>query len=588
MKQRPHRPLWDRRSIFQQVKEAKHVALEPQIGSGGSKDSMSKLTNVLEQMVRILTVGAVVIYGSGFLIVATFMDRFGVIGAGVEFLKVKYIIVGMLFMLFPCGLLAPISIMLFLRDHPDTKIKTPIIALFNLGNLLTVCYWFATFSDSGHFYEKRYYIISLFAWTIFAITCSRRFANIGSSQSRLIDNIGPFIDRVFRNPPILEKYRKDIIRFVSITGIVFLDYLIVPEIGLIALLFVGNILIGLFSWHFVRGTQSQVYSINRLATSLYLARIPKVGRNCLSGIITVGLICVDLRLIGAFNDGWGTIKHIVFYYFLCSLIAFYLWNARKRLFERYGPSAQPAAWVIIFCLAGGLCYMSMLAFAYGVFPQIPFAKGGGNYEDVPDVEIYWKEESLKALPKDLPFKSNRFTIIEETPTTVFVADPEDPQGTGFKGWRFWKTPRVIALKRDDITAIVHLSLQGGKENILFVHDGDARADGNRAILERLGYNVTATTNIKKALELFTGNPKKYDIVISDQAMQNSGVRLAEKMFKVRKDIPVILCTCYTETASQEEAKAAGISECLTKPVAKKELAGAVRRVLDQRKKDSAK
>jgi hypothetical protein len=117
--------------------------------------------------------------------------------------------------------------------------------------------------------------------------------------------------------------------------------------------------------------------------------------------------------------------------------------------------------------------MSILAFANGVFPQIPFAKGGGNYERVPDVEIYWKKESCQVLPpnvnnfklihqrQDMPVKSARLKIIEETPTVVFVANPADPPRVGVRGWSFWQTPAVIGLKRDDITAIIHLSTDSG-------------------------------------------------------------------------------------------------------------------------------
>lgn len=50
-----------------------------------------------------------------------------------------------------------------------------------------------------------------------------------------------------------------------------------------------------------------------------------------------------------------------------------------------------------------------------------------------------------------------------------------------------------------------------------------------------------------------------------------------------KHLPIILLTGYSETLSDEEAKAAGISEFLIKPVVTRELAETVRRVLDDRK-----
>jgi signal transduction histidine kinase/CheY-like chemotaxis protein len=127
------------------------------------------------------------------------------------------------------------------------------------------------------------------------------------------------------------------------------------------------------------------------------------------------------------------------------------------------------------------------------------------------------------------------------------------------------------------------SLKGGKESILLVDDEEALTESNRAMLERLGYQVTATTDSKEALELFSGDPMRYDVVITDQAMPHiTGIRLAEKMLKIRRDVRVILCTGYSHTASPEKAKTVGISEFLMKPITKKQLAAAVRRVLDGR------
>jgi len=56
--------------------------------------------------------------------------------------------------------------------------------------------------------------------------------------------------------------------------------------------------------------------------------------------------------------------------------------------------------------------------------------------------------------------------------------------------------------------------------------------------------------------------------------------LARELIKIRPDIPIILCTGHSESISLDTMKQAGIKEFLTKPIAKHELARAVRRVLD--------
>ena len=105
----------------------------------------------------------------------------------------------------------------------------------------------------------------------------------------------------------------------------------------------------------------------------------------------------------------------------------------------------------------------------------------------------------------------------------------------------------------------------------------------QATLERLGYHVIAVTDSKEALNIFSSNPSQFDLVITDHTMPGiTGVQMARELLKLRPDTPVILCTGHSETVSPEIAKEAGIREYLMKPLAKQELAQAVRRVLDKK------
>jgi CheY-like chemotaxis protein len=51
---------------------------------------------------------------------------------------------------------------------------------------------------------------------------------------------------------------------------------------------------------------------------------------------------------------------------------------------------------------------------------------------------------------------------------------------------------------------------------------------------------------------------------------------------IRPQIPVILCTGFNETISEEKALAMGINKFVMKPVVKDELASTIRKVLDNR------
>jgi FixJ family two-component response regulator len=62
----------------------------------------------------------------------------------------------------------------------------------------------------------------------------------------------------------------------------------------------------------------------------------------------------------------------------------------------------------------------------------------------------------------------------------------------------------------------------------------------------------------------------------------TGDRLAEELMRIRPDIPVILCTGYSERISEQRARRIGVREFLMKPLVRQDMANAVRNVLDER------
>jgi two-component system, cell cycle sensor histidine kinase and response regulator CckA len=122
----------------------------------------------------------------------------------------------------------------------------------------------------------------------------------------------------------------------------------------------------------------------------------------------------------------------------------------------------------------------------------------------------------------------------------------------------------------------------GNENILFVDDEEVVVDANRRILQRLGYNVTVSTDSKKALAAFRKKPEKFDLVITDMTMPSmTGAELARELIKIRSDIPIILCTGYSQLITPEKSNAIGIQEFVMKPFSRSEIAEAIRKVLDK-------
>ncbi len=123
----------------------------------------------------------------------------------------------------------------------------------------------------------------------------------------------------------------------------------------------------------------------------------------------------------------------------------------------------------------------------------------------------------------------------------------------------------------------------GTERILLVDDEIALADVGARILEKLGYDVTGKSGAIEALETFRKEPERFDLIISDLTMpQMTGFQLAEEIKQIRPDIPIILCSGFTAATTKKQLKSAGVSDFVTKPVNKTELANVIRNVLDGR------
>jgi PAS domain S-box-containing protein len=101
----------------------------------------------------------------------------------------------------------------------------------------------------------------------------------------------------------------------------------------------------------------------------------------------------------------------------------------------------------------------------------------------------------------------------------------------------------------------------GRGRILLVEDEEAQRTSLAKSLRRLGYRVTARAEGRSALRVFRKNPDDFDIVITDQTMPRmSGLELAGALTRVRPELPVILCTGFSEKvnggiAGHEEVRA---------------------------------
>jgi PAS domain S-box-containing protein len=122
---------------------------------------------------------------------------------------------------------------------------------------------------------------------------------------------------------------------------------------------------------------------------------------------------------------------------------------------------------------------------------------------------------------------------------------------------------------------------GGKETILVVDDEEVLVDIETKMLTGLGYRVLGMTKSPEALELFRTRPDRFDLVITDMTMPKmTGFELVRELLLIRPDVPVILCTGFSELVTREQAMSLGFRDYIMKPIVLSQLAAAVRRVLD--------
>ncbi len=131
--------------------------------------------------------------------------------------------------------------------------------------------------------------------------------------------------------------------------------------------------------------------------------------------------------------------------------------------------------------------------------------------------------------------------------------------------------------------ILKSEIQTGDEHILLVDDELPITRLVQLMLERLGYTVTAQLSSIEALEAFKENPDRFDMVISDMSMPNmTGDQLACEVKQIRPNMPIILCTGFSERINKEKAEEIGVNGFLMKPIVKSDMAQMIRKVLDEK------
>lgn len=167
-------------------------------------------------------------------------------------------------------------------------------------------------------------------------------------------------------------------------------------------------------------------------------------------------------------------------------------------------------------------------------------------------------------------------IIKSHQGAIFV-DSDIGKGTTFS--LFFPVVKEEAILEFEIDE----NLPEGNEKILLVDDEESIVYVGQLRLERLGYKVETRMNPVEALELFRADPDRFDLLITDMTMpQMNGDQLVKEVLKIHPDMPIILCTGFSEKIDEEKAKTIGIRQYIEKPINSSKFARAVRKVLDEK------
>jgi len=124
----------------------------------------------------------------------------------------------------------------------------------------------------------------------------------------------------------------------------------------------------------------------------------------------------------------------------------------------------------------------------------------------------------------------------------------------------------------------------GNEKILFIDDEASILKLAKKRLEMQGYQVEAKNNPVDALELFRSNPARFDLIITDMTMPKmTGDKLAQAILSVRPEMPIILCSGYSDRIDVEKAAALSIRKYIEKPLNMSDFMISIRKVLDAAK-----
>ncbi|GMR07721.1 MAG: hypothetical protein BMS9Abin26_0725 [Gammaproteobacteria bacterium] len=163
-----------------------------------------------------------------------------------------------------------------------------------------------------------------------------------------------------------------------------------------------------------------------------------------------------------------------------------------------------------------------------------------------------------------------------------LVESEIGKGTAFHLYLQADTAHITKLQPEKGRSLLAAH---GHGTIMVVDDEPTVGGFTSEVLSRSGYDVKLFNDSIDALAYFHSMPNKVDFIFTDHSMPGiTGIQFAEEVLKIRPDVPVVICTGYSELLGDDKIKELGIRAILNKPMRSNELLQQVNDALQGRKR----
>ena len=150
------------------------------------------------------------------------------------------------------------------------------------------------------------------------------------------------------------------------------------------------------------------------------------------------------------------------------------------------------------------------------------------------------------------------------------------EGTQFEVW----LPVTTEVGKPATTTAVRELPRGRGESVMIVDDEPTLVALAEEMLAGLGYEPVGFVSSRVALQVFRSNPKRFDLILTDEAMPELvGTELAREIRVLRPNVPIILMSGHGGAALAQRADAIGVEQILHKPLRRADLAESLARRL---------